>query len=406
MRNRSTTATIVGVVLAAATLHSVTPAIAATKKTVKSSKSAVKVMVILDESAAANNFLDTARSGARARVKRINAAGGLGGSGRAVQLDFCVTDLDPNKALACANKAVSDKSYVAAAGGFSSATETAPLYEKAGLANIPGAAFTPGDWTSKNVFNITSAVFVVAGVGTIACKELGYKKLVEGRNNLPASIQATDLSNAALASNGCASITKSVDFAIDASDVSAQVQTLGSAGADAVVLDILPSLSEQIFPSRKQLGIKTPFVGAVAEFTNESVKNMADALEGTHVAGWMPTDDFAAPGNTAYLADFKAAGEKEGVKGDTSRSAWAALDLLDTAAKTAKTIDRAGILAALGTVNAYNAGGMTPTLDFTKPGPNPNFPRLHNLTVFHAIVKNGKFTTGSTTFIPIFGTGK
>ncbi len=93
----------------------------------------VKVMMILDESAAVNLFQDSPKAGAQARVDRINAEGGLGGSGQPVELDFCITDLDPNKALACAQEAADDPSYVAVAGSQSSTTETSPVFEGAGL---------------------------------------------------------------------------------------------------------------------------------------------------------------------------------------------------------------------------------------------------------------------------------
>ncbi len=363
----------------------------------------VKILVILDESAAANNFLDTARAGAQARADRINAEGGLGGSGHPVELDFCVTDLDPNKTAECVQKAADDPAYIAAAGGFASAGDTATPLAAAGLASVPGAAFIPSDWGGENVFNINSGAFIVAAVGTLACSVLGYESLVEGRSNLPASQAASALVDMALASNGCAPLTQSIDIAVDAADVSAQVAALGDADADAVTLDILPSMSEQIFPARTQLGIDRPFVAASGEFTNESVANMADDLEGTPIVAWMPTDDFDSPGNKQYLADFEASGADAGLNGDTARSAYVAIDLVDFAAKSAASIDRAGILDALNGVSSYDGGGLTPTLDFTKPGPNPAFPRMFNLSFFHATVKDGKFASAGDGFVPIFG---
>ncbi len=229
--------------------------------------------------------------------------------------------------------------------------------------------------------------------------------MAEGRNNLPASVQATALVNLALASYGCDPLIQSVDFPVDQADVSAQVATLAAIDADAITLDILPSLAEQIFPAADQLGVETPFAGATPSFSNASVENMADIIEGVYVAGWMPTDDFDVPGNTLYMEDFAASGAEEGLSGDTARAAWVALDLLDYAAQSAATIDRTGLLAALSATTDYDAGGMVPVLDFSKPGANPTFPRIVNLTVFPAQVKGGTFVAAGGTFVPIFGPG-
>ncbi len=116
----------------------------------------------------------------------------------------------------------------------------------------------------------------------------------------------------------------------------------------------------------------------------------------------MPTDDFSSPGNKQYLTDFEASGADAGLNGD-ARSAYVAIDLVDFAAKSAATIDRAGILDALNGVGNALGVQLTPTLDFTKPGPNPAFPRMFNLSFFHATVKDGQFASAGDGFVPIFG---
>jgi branched-chain amino acid transport system substrate-binding protein len=358
-------------------------------------------LTLLDESQAANSFLPTARDGANARVQRINCEGGLGTVGAKVEMEYCVTNLDANTTTACANKAIDDTSYVAVAGSQSSAADTAPLYATAGVPNIPGAAFLPGDFAGATTFNTSSGVLVVGGIGSVACTQ-NFKSLKELRNQLDASAQATALINLALQSYGCDALKQSYDIAPGAADVSPQV-TSAAEGVDAVTLDLLPSSTQQVFKARKQLGITTPFVAATAEFTNETLKSMGDAADGSLIAGWFPTDDVKSAGNDAFLADLAAIGKADS-SGDVARAAWVALDLLAAATKSAATVDRASVLEGLQALSSYDAGGMTPKLDFTKDGADPRFPRIFNPTVAQATIKDGKLIAlpGAEPFLPVF----
>jgi ABC-type branched-subunit amino acid transport system substrate-binding protein len=365
--------------------------------------SPVKVMVILDESQALNERLGTVRDGVNARVARIDSQGGLGGSGHPVAVDFCSTDLDPNKALACARTAAGDPSYVAVAASETAAADIAPVLAEAGLPDVPAAAIQPGDFKSSNVFATNAGVLLIPAVSVLACK-LGYHHINELRTNLPSSAVGTSLANLALKSHGCNQLQKSVDLPLGQADVSPQVTAVAQ-GADAVVSDVAPAQNQQVLAARTQLGISTPFLTATGVLSNDAVKSLGPSAEGIKLASALPTDDVQLPGNTTYLADMKALRAQH--YGDAAKMAWVSIDLLNTAVKGLTTLNRSTILAALNRVASYDAGGLLPPMDFAKPGPNPTFPRMFNLTYFHAVIQNGRpvAAPGRDSVAQIFGSG-
>lgn len=361
----------------------------------------VKVVDILDESRAENILLPQAHDGVNARMDRINADGGLGQAHARVELEFCITDLDPNKTLACARNAIADKSVIAVAGSFSTAGETAQLFATAGLPNVPAAGFLPDTFTASSTFNVNSGVLFLAGVGSLACMD-GHSNLKELRNGAAASAQASALVSGALKSYGCSGLKQSIDVPLTATDVSSEV-TAAVSGSDGVTLDLVPSLNQQVFRARQQLGIKVPFFGTTASFTSQTLGSLGSAANGAQVVGWYPTSDVSSPGNTAFLDDLKAI-DKSSSASDIARASWVAMDLTAAAAKNLKTPTRSALLDALRGVSSYDAGGMLPNLDFSKPGPDASFPRIVDLTVAPALVQNGQLLANPAHrgFLPIF----
>lgn len=367
----------------------------------KATGSPVKVMMILDESDAANVHLDEARAGAAARVKRINESGGLGGSGHPVDVTYCQTKLDPNTANDCARQAAKDPGIVATVGSVVS-EDVGGILKSAGLANVMGQPFTAGDFSLPNSFPTNGGAIAGGGIATIAAKDLGAKKVNCGVVQLPGAQQAVQLQNAALASNGAKPLAKVVQIPVTASDVSSQVSAMAD-GADAVTTIVSPAQSQQLLLARQQLGIKVPFIGASAAFPSASLKALGPAADDLLLQAFYPTDDVDLPGNTAFKADMKAAGSQDKA-GDLAKEDWVSFDLFNYAMKGAKTFTRASVMTALNGVTDYDAGGLTPVLNFSKPGPDPKFPRIHNLSYFFAKIDNGKAVSAGTGKLePIYG---
>lgn len=112
----------------------------------------VKVMVIVDQKLSQHVDQKYVIAGDRAAVKPINANGGLGGSGRPLEMVICNTNLDQDRANACARKAARDPKYVAVVGSLTIQTIDADL-AKAGLAVLPSVPGAVADYYEPNVFN-------------------------------------------------------------------------------------------------------------------------------------------------------------------------------------------------------------------------------------------------------------
>ncbi|MGW6729691.1 ABC transporter substrate-binding protein [Nocardia sp. NPDC055029] len=370
---------------------------------VKATGSPVKVMMVLAESDAANIHLDEARAGANARVKRINEVdNGLGGSGHPVEIVFCTTNLDPNIANNCARQAANDPSIIAVIGSSVTDDITQTLSD-AGLANVPAIPTTAGDFTSPISFPTNGGVVTGFGAqGAIAVRDIKAKEVAYGTIQLPNALQGVAIVNQSLESNGAAPLANVVQVPLTASDLTSQVSSMAE-NADAVLLAVTPTMASQMMLARQQLAISVPFVAATVNFTVDSLKGLGAAAEGMRLAAYYPTEDIELAGNSQFVTDMKANGSTKFV-GDLAKADWVAFDLFNEAAKGLQTLDRATVLGALKAVSGYDAGGLTPKLDFTKPGANPAFPRLVNLDYFSAVVKNGKVVSGgSGEFEPTFG---
>lgn len=362
----------------------------------------VKVLSILDESQALSLYLPDIKAGLTAGVHDINCAGGLGKAGSPVQLEFCDSEADPNQVTACARKATGDQTYVASVGNQIGEGTPGTLFAQAGLPDLPANVLTPDEATGATVFGTNAGLMTAVGQAVVACR-LGYKKISEMVIQLPAGAAVTAQEKQVLAQDGCPSIHNSVPVPSTATDVSAEMTT-ASQGADVMMLHLTPDQGVQAVKVRQQLGLQVPILNEGAVATAESLKSLGSAANGMQLATFLPPASSGTPGDKQFLADMKAVGDSNEVD-DNSLAAWTAVDLLATAAKNVTTVNRSTLLQALKATTSFDAGGVTPPLDFAKPGPYATYPRLFNMTVGVGQIKNGQIepVAGQQRFIPIFG---
>lgn len=173
-----------------------------------------------------------------------------------------------------------------------------------------------------------------------------------------------------------------------------------------MITAVLPAVEQQLFVARSQLGLSVPIITSNAYWTAESLKS-TPAADGASGFSTYPTSDIAVPGNTAFAKDMTAIGDASQVNvSDQAKAAWISFDMLSTACKGLTTITKATVLNAMNHLTDYTAGGLTATIDFTKPGPNPNYNRVRNFSYFWDKVSNGKFVSaGKGKLEPMFGNG-
>lgn len=364
----------------------------------------VKIYMLLDENEAAGILFPDNRAGAEARIDRINAEGGLGGSGTPVELVYCVTSLDPNAAADCAREAAEDPDAIAVAGSVNITADTiVPVTSEAGLPYVGMLPLQTSDFTSPLAYPLIGGLAsAVPGQAVIAAQDFGATNIVNGRAGVEAAAQGTVLIDLALQSWGFEPSAAAVDVPIGQADVSAQVLAMAE-DADAVVLSLAPGQDQQVMLARQALGIDVQFFATGSNFTQKDIDELGDAVEGLQLVSYYPPDGQESEGNSAFLADMEAIGALEQT-GDLSRQSWSAMDFIDHVAAGMDTFDRGSLVAAMDASNDYDASGMLPTIDFTAPGANPLFPRIVNNTMLHTEISGGTVVVvGDGEFRPVFG---
>lgn len=366
---------------------------------------AVKVMVMLDESDSAGIKYPDARAGADARVARINAEGGIGTAKNKVEIEYCLTNLDPNAAAACARKAADDPSVIAVAGAVTAGgTAAYPILQDAGIPSIGPVVLGLAEGTSPVSFPVQAGlVGSMGGQVTILVDKADAKKVSVIVVDTPAADIAVTLTKQILASRGL-ELAARIPVPVGKADVSAEVAKANQSG-DSVVLATDTNTALAVIKSAAQLAptLKIATTGNVTGPDN--LKALGSAANGVYVAMWYATDDMGGPGNAAYLADLESIGKAD-ISDQLAKNSWLAFDLLDKAAASLPKVDRASLLAALNATSSFKTGGLTPDLDFTTPGTllNGAQPRIVNSTMVYAQVKDGKTVAISKGFVKPFDT--
>jgi ABC-type branched-subunit amino acid transport system substrate-binding protein len=348
----------------------------------------VNIMALLEEAPALQITQGSLRAAIQARVQAINCAGGLGKAGNKLGVIYCISNYDPNAVNACANQAVSNKSVVAAVAGGVAEGTPGTIFAAGGLPSIPSTSYV-SDLNGATSFDVVpSGVQLGPGEPVMACK-LGYKKvsllLIQGAS--AAGVPAYD--NKALEGFGCPDMIRTVEVPGNATDVSSEV-VAAAQGADAVVLAVAPNQAIAAFKVRQQLGITAPFISNAGSMVASTIQAAGSAANGVLIESqaYLPPASSSVPGATQYRAEMAAVGQTADVDG-WAQGGWITMDLLQTAAQNLTTVDRTTLLAALKQVSSFNAGGQIPTVDFTKPAPDPTLPRLFNNQWAPAVVKDG-----------------
>lgn len=357
-------------------------------ETHKATGSPVKVMTILDASKAKNITQDYLVAGNEAAVRTINdTLNGLGGSGHPIEVEICETDLDPNKAAACARKAADDPSYVAVVGGLALETEVVTTLEAAQVPLIPGCPAAPGEYTSPIVFN-TNGCQVISPIAQADMAASAGAKAVALMTNGLAGTEVAEANYANTMKSHGLPTPKEVVVPLTATDISPYVAEAANGTGAVIVALAPPAQTNQTLTSRLNQGLDTPFIIFGLNITPTSLETMGAAGDGVMLPAWYPPPTSSAPGEKRYLDSMKAAGHEDSV-GDYSQSGWVAFDLLNYATRGMQTFDRASVLKALNSVSDYTGDGLTPPLDFSKPAPNPDYPRIYNWSYFPGKIENG-----------------
>jgi branched-chain amino acid transport system substrate-binding protein len=361
--------------------------------------SALKIMQILPEDPAAGAFFPAAKAALKGRIDRLNKQGGIHGA--TVQLDVCTGGLDPNKTDDCARKAASG-GYLAVVGSFTAGGDWESILEKAHTPNIGVLPTTLADGTTSIAFPLTGGGYSdSAGCAAALYDVLGAKNIVLAYDQVPASASTVDSSDLALKARGT-KLKLSFGIPTTETDVSADVQRLVSGGDGYTFSLVGATFPKMLSGTVARVGTKK--VCAYEDALRPEVLSAvgASTLNGLTTVSTLATDDLATPGVKSYLAD-QASADKSLPSSSTGKLAWAAGDLFAVAAAKATSETPEGLLAALNATSGYDAGGLLPQIDFTKPGTAiAGQPRIVNADVLYSHLQDSKFVSTRPDFVDPF----
>jgi ABC-type branched-subunit amino acid transport system substrate-binding protein len=174
-------------------------------------------------------------------------------------------------------------------------------------------------------------------------------------------------------------------------------------GADTAVVGINPAQIPLLIQTCAQIGL-TNLTWAMGSpvITPEA----AQALTTLHLPSVISLA-YASSAYKAIKADLDKYGAQVGgdtnIISDNSIDAWMGIRLLPKLIQGAGSTDPAKIKAWLDQQTAFDTGGWTPPIDFTKT-PFPTLPRVKNITTYEGTVQNGQLVQASPTPFTFTGT--
>jgi hypothetical protein len=173
-------------------------------------------------------------------------------------------------------------------------------------------------------------------------------------------------------------------------DLAAEAAQLYAPGIDGVIFATDPGAAAALTALRAQLGSTVPIGASGGQFNAAAISKLAESAEGILLGAWFALDDWDVPGIKQYLSDL-AEYTEGGESDDMGKNGYVAITLLNTAAQ-GTDLSRAALLASAGKISSFDAGGLMPPTDYSKPSAalGGTAPRLFNPFVTYAKISGGK----------------
>jgi hypothetical protein len=285
-----------------------------------------------------------------------------------VQIETCDTKGTAAAALACEQKAISDK-VDAVIYGFGYITQNQALLNKAGIPVIGEA-----DTTSADSFASSSAQAEYIGIG-IGLAKAGCKKL--GTIYLDGTNYLADYIKKGMESQGGAEVARAA-VAVNAADLAPGISKLTGSGATCIAVSLTPTGAAQALIAIKQSGHPEIVGGVSAVFSEQLLKSLGAALTNGLISvdqQLNPADN--APGIAQIKADIASQNSTEPVT-QIGIISWVAARLVAAALpKIQGPVSASSLLTALnGLRNVDMDGVIHPWSSIEQT--NPAFKRLFN----------------------------
>jgi ABC-type branched-subunit amino acid transport system substrate-binding protein len=327
-------------------------------------------------------------------AKWINDQGGI--NGHPLEIEFCDNKNDPAATTACMRKA-NDGGVVADVGSMDgyAPTQAADGAQQLKIPYIGSCCASTGPALQGDyTFSVAPSVLTTAAYGKIAAEKCKATSLT-GPDN------AIWPSNVAMAESGMelggGKLTASVPIPLEPVDLTSQAAQLTAKGEDCIIAVLAPGAYVSLLTALEQIGKHVKIIGSANLIAPEVLDRFKDYLPGSLTSG------SGAPDGDPAWDDYHAAWKKysdpskfpQGIAGTAPTATWIAMDVFTQVAKSIKgDVTRESLFDALNKANNVDTGGLTPTLDLTKPWTeNPDAPRMFNRNVkMGEVQKDGSVT--------------
>jgi ABC-type branched-subunit amino acid transport system substrate-binding protein len=197
-------------------------------------------------------------------------------------------------------------------------------------------------------------------------------------------------------------LDKVVYVPLDAVDMTAQAAELS--GEDVVINTLLQSNSPAFLTALRQQGSKAPIIVSAGVYGGSAVgEQFGDNADGVFLGSVF---DRSSDGYAQYEKAIAAMG-KEGseLDSDQATQAYLAVQLFAMAAQQVNgDVTPASVLSSVSSMNNFDFKGITPPIDFTKPGTfgGGHFPAIRNDGVTVLEYQDGKLEPQGSGFTHIF----
>jgi ABC-type branched-subunit amino acid transport system substrate-binding protein len=379
---------------------SATPATSATSSAAAAATAATTGAATANKSPFTFFYLDTPltspdnTAGVKTAVAAINAAGGV--DGHPLAYVECSDNLDPNQAVTCARKGISNSSVLAFVNaGGSYGTQYDPLLEQAGMANFAELAANTADDTSKISFPIAGGTFssILSAVAATQPAFFNAKKIGVPYIGVPAGAQLPPFIGQLIKPGG-GSVVGAEAIPPTATDYTSYAAAEIAANPDIVIDGQTAAMYTQFIKAVRQQGdSKMKFLVGDAVLDAAQVKSLFGNDPNIYLAD---NYDHAAPGFQHFLSDVSKYNPSYSNTNDSVLNGWItvygfAQILNGIISSGTASPTRADIVSYLNKQTDFDVEGLTGGVNFTKPNTTlgGSIPRIFNDRVWMAKASNG-----------------
>jgi branched-chain amino acid transport system substrate-binding protein len=309
-----------------------------------------------------------ARNAAELAVEEVNAAGGI--DGRNLEIETYDTQLKPEVATQQAQRAISQDRVTAIIGPYSTseALAVAAVTERSKVVNVNYSAATPTITADKKYVFRTSPLTDDLARGLVdVAQALGAKNAVllydSGGFGLGAKQPIEDGAKA----KGLP-LTASIQFAVSATDVSAEVTKAAQTTPDAVIIAGSAGADHGLVAKAMvEQGLKVPFIGLSPIVTPDAVKIAGPAYTALPGVYTLQCADVTKPQYTKLLEAYNAKYDKVENMSEQPIQAYDAVHIVADALKKTDGQGGEALAQALEQLPAREgaSGAAGSTLQFT-----------------------------------------